>query len=258
MLKKTAHTTYLYNAHGHAFSGQITRPIHQIVEVQAGASLATIGGHGSSRVDNFRFQQFASFKTGHTTVSGSQDETDGSHTTLVTSVVEGLNVLDVVTADRLVTRIASNHKADEPESRITVFGSRIENLTIAGCKIPVEFDDDLFLKLDTFEALRKEFDSNAGFRKMAGDPFQPGQTPKTIKAHGVLLCSLVKDMKAACPGVKRFGHAFEIPEFGRVFVGEMVAQHGKRMVTMLRFDLGCPVQGMFAASQGIGNGTTWP
>src|SRR5262249_43432149 len=162
--------------------------------------LATIGGHGTSRVENFRFQHFASFTLGHTMVSGSQEDSDGSHTTLVTSVVEGLNVLDVVTADRLVTRIASNHKAEEPESRSTVFGSRIENLKIAGCPVHLEFDDKLFLKLDTFEALRKEFDSSAAFRKMAGDPFQPGQSPKTIKAHGVLLCSLVKDMKADCPG----------------------------------------------------------
>jgi hypothetical protein len=258
MLKQTAHKTYVYNAHGHALSGHITRPFDQLIEVQAGMSLPTIGGHGSSRVDDFRFHQFVSFKSAHTTMSGSKNEDDGSHTTLITSAVEGLNVLDVVTADRLVTRIASNHKQEDPEARITVLGSKIENLTIAGCKVHVQFDDELFLRLNTFEALRKEFESNAGFRKMTGDPFQPAQTPQSIQAHGVMLCSLVKDMMPTCPGVKRQGHAFEIPEFGRVFVGEMFAQHGKRTVTMLRFDLGCPVVGAMTASQGGGNGVHWP
>ncbi|MGA8144119.1 MAG: hypothetical protein WB987_09555 [Candidatus Acidiferrales bacterium] len=258
MQKENPRKTYIYNAHGHALSGHIKRPLDQLIEVQAGMSLPAIGGHGSSRVENFRFNQFVSFKCGHTTVSGSKSEEDGSHTTLVTSAVEGLNVLDVVTADRLVTRIASNHKLEDAEAKITVLGSKIDNLTIAGCKVHVEFDDELFLRLNTFEALRKEFESNAGFRKMAGDPFQPGQTPKTIQAHGVMLCSLVKDMKTTCPGVKRQGHAFDIPEFGRVFVGEVFAQHSKRTVTMLRFELGCPVAGAMSAAQGVGNGTTWP
>jgi len=41
---------------------------------------------------------------GYTHVSGAHQTDDGSHNTLVTSTVEGLNLLDVVTADRIVAR----------------------------------------------------------------------------------------------------------------------------------------------------------
>ena len=41
---------------------------------------------------------------GYTHVSGAHQADDGSHNTLVTSTVEGLNLLDVVTADRIVAR----------------------------------------------------------------------------------------------------------------------------------------------------------
>ena len=36
-------------------------------------------------------------------------------------------------------------------------------------------------------------------------------------------------------GVSPVGHAFDVPEFGRVYIGEVLAQYRKRTVTMLRF-----------------------
>jgi hypothetical protein len=68
----------------------------------------------------------------------------------------------------------------------------------------------------------------------------------------------VKELKIDCAGIKPVGHAFEIPEFGRVYIGEVLAQYGKRTVTMLRVELGCPVVGTMMVSQGAGNGHPLP
>ncbi len=257
MLKHTLHKTYVYNAHGHAASGHITRPLDHIIEVQAGMSLPTTGGLGHSRVDNFRFKEYVSFAAGYTHVSGSKID-DETYTTLATATVENLNILDVVTADRVVARLASTHTLPDDEAQITVLGSKIENLKIAGNPVHIEFADELFLRLKTFESIRKEFQNNAKFRKIAADPFLTGKPKKSIEPHGVVLCSLVKDMKIDCPGVKQAGHSFEVPEFGKIFVGEVLAQHRKRTVTMLRFELGCPLVGDFTASQVVGNGHPLP
>src|SRR5208282_4813183 len=100
MSNATPKKTYHYNAHGHGLSGRFDRPVEQLIDVQAGSSLPTIGGHGSSRVDNFRFRELVSFRAAYSHVSGSRNDADGTYTTLVTSTVEGLNILDVVTADR--------------------------------------------------------------------------------------------------------------------------------------------------------------
>jgi hypothetical protein len=257
MLKKTVSRTYIYNAHGHALSGHITQPFDQLIEVQAGMSLPTTGGIGQARVENFRFQHYASFGVGHTYVVGSKSS-DDTYNTLVTSVVEALNILDVVRADRVVARLASSHRLDEAEPRITLLCSTIENLRICGCPVQLEFENELFLRCNTFETLKKEFDGNPEFRKMAADPAVT--TPPKVPAdpQGVFLCSLVKSMKVDCASVKTAGHAVEVPEFGRVYIGEVLAQYRKRTLTMIRVELGCPVAGTVTTAQTIGNGHPWP
>jgi hypothetical protein len=258
MPKDSAQKAFLYNAHGHALSGHIQRPFDQLIEVQAGASLPTIGGHGKSRVDNYQLQQFVSFKSAYSHVSGSQNKNDGSYTTLVSATIEGLNVLDFVTADRVVARISSHHTLQDDEPSIITLGSKFENLRIAGCPVEVELDHEFFLRMDTFEAVRKELDSNSVFRKIAEDPFQTGHSQKLSNQPGAVLCTLVKSMTTTCPGVKRKGHTFEVPQFGKIFVGEIMAQHSRRTLTMLRLELGSPVSGPMIMCQVQGNGTTYP
>ena len=261
MLNETVQRTYIFNGHGHALSGHITHPFDHQIEVQAGMSLPTTGGIGHARVENFRFREYVSFSAAYTYVAGSKRGRD-TYTTLVTSVVENLNILDVVTADRVVSRLASHHSLDEKlnqeEPEITLLGSKIDNLKISGCPVQLVFENDLFLRCNTFETLKKEFDGSAGFRKMAADPFVTTPPRVPIDPRGVFLCSLVKHMEINCPGVKQVGHAFEVPEFGRVYIGEVLAQYRKRTVTMLRFDLGCPLVGGFVAAQSIGNGHPLP
>lgn len=250
----TIKKAYAYNAQGLALSGQIERPFDHLIEVQAGTSLATTGGYGSSRAENFRFREIISFRAGYTQVSGSRNPETGSYTTLVSSTVEGLNILDVVTADRVVARLSSEHLPDQDEPRIRLLGSNFENLRIAGCPVQVELNNELFLKLDTFEAFRKEFETNAEFRKMAEDPFQTGQLQKLPERHGVIVCSLLKDVKTLCQGVTRQGHTIVIPCFGRIFLAEVRAQYCKRTLTMIRFALNCSTCGSGVVTEIVGNG----
>lgn len=250
--------TYHYNAHAHGLSAIFERPVQRLIEVQAGVSLPTTGGHGNARCGKFKFEEFISYEAAYSHVSGSQNKADSSYTTLVTATIEGLNVLDVVTADRIVSRISSQHPTEHHEPHIVFIGSKFENLRIAGCPVNIELNHDFFLRLDTFAAIRKELESNADFRKMAEDPYQTGQPQKLPDAHGVLLCSLVKSMNVTCPGVTRHGHAFAIPQFGKVFVGEVLAKHGTRTLTMLRIEMGSPVAGTVCMAEAIVNGQTWP
>src|SRR5256885_5731632 len=194
-----------YHGSAHALSLHFHRPVQHLIEVQAATSLPITGGHGNARVDKFRFNDLVSFTAGYTHVSGSEQKDDDNlfHTTLVTSVVEGFNLLDAVTADRIVARLSASHEQDkDEETRIIFLGTRFENLRILGCPVNVDLHHELFLKLDTFEAIRKEFASNADLKKIAEDPFNSGTKLKTPDPYGVLLCSLVKNIQTTCPGVK--------------------------------------------------------
>lgn len=245
---------FFYNAHGHGLSGEFHRPLKHLIEAQAGVSLPTLGGHGSSRIDNFRFNEFVSFKTAYSHVSGSWDNEHKSYTTLATATVEGLNILDVVTADRVVARLSSHHRPDEDEPHITLLGSKFDNLRIAGCEIRVELNHELFQRLDTYEAVRKEFETNPDFRKMVEDPLQTGQPQKPPSVCGGMLCTFVKQITTTCPGVKCQGHVFIIPKFGKVYLAEIVAEYRKRTLRMLRLEMGSPLAGTMIAAETVGDG----
>jgi hypothetical protein len=250
--------TFHYHACAHAFNGSFTRPFHAQIDVQAPSALPIIGGHGSSRIENFQFREFISFRKGFTHVSGSHQPDDDSNNTLVTATVEGLNLFDVVTADRIVARLYSKHRAGDDEGHITMLGSKFENLRIAGCPVEVKLNTDLFERLPTFEDAKKEFDKKGEFRKIAEDPFQTGEPLKEIKPCGVILCSLVKEMETDCPGVKRVGHSFFVPGFGKIFLGEVLIKCGQRTLTMVRLDLGSATKGTGSGPQGFANGQHYP
>jgi hypothetical protein len=250
--------TFHYHACAHAFSGSFTRPFSETIDVQAASALPIIGGHGNSRVENFQFREFVSFRKGYTHVSGAHQADDGSNNTLVTSTVEGLNLFDVVTADRIVARLYSKHHLNEPEGFITMVGSKFENLRIAGCPVEIKLDTELFERLPTFVAAKADFDNNREFRKIAEDPFQTGHPLKAVGPSGAFLCTCVKEMKTDCPGVKRVGHCFTVPGFGKVFLGEVVFKYGERTLTMVRLEIGSAVSGSGSAGGAKINGQHYP
>ena len=270
----TTKPSYHYHAWAHALSGHLTRPSDLAIAVQAGTTLAATGGQGSSRADNFRFHDVVSFDSAYSRVCGSEkEEEDGTivHSSVATTVVEGLNILDMVTADRVVARVTSRHESrakqkvepreyeSEPESHVLVLGSRYENLRIAGFGIGVELHHELFLKLDTFEKVRKEFEQQGEFWKMAHDPGQsPQKRPKKLDPEGVVRCSLVKELEPAkCPGIVYHGHyehVLAVPGFGTIHLAEVLCEYGRKTLTMLRLELGSPDVGQMLVAQSGSNG----
>jgi hypothetical protein len=249
-----------YHANGHALSGSFTRPVSKFIEALAPTVLPTIGGYGNARVENFRLDHYVQFKAGYSHVAGSRLHKDDKefHTTLVTVTLEGLNVLDVVTADRVVMRLSGYHVLPEDESHFSFVGSTFEDLKIGGHPVEIELSDRLFAHLDTDAKIKKELETDKEFKKMAEDPFNTGTPAQLQKGHGEILCSLVKKIKTTAPGVTVEGHALVIPNFGRVYLAEALLSSCKRTLTMLRFELGSPVEGVAVAAQGIGNGHPWP
>jgi len=250
--------TFHYHACAHVFNGSFTRPFTETIDVQAPSALPIIGGHGSSRVENFQFREFISFRKGYTHVSGTHQADDDSNNTLVTSVVERLNILDILTADRIVARLYSKHGANDDEGHITMVGAKFENLRIAGCQVDIKLNTPLFERLQTYEDAKNEFDKKGEFRKIADDPFQNGQSLKEIKRCGAILCSYVKEMETDCPGVKRVGHCFSVPGFGKIFLAEVIFKPAQRTLTMVRLEMGSAVSSSSTTVQTFSNGTHYP
>ena len=267
-----------YDASAHALSGRFWRPFQRVIEVQAPSVLPSIGGIGNSRVDNFRLDDLVSFKAGYTHVVGSEMELKDAkgqsriaHTTQVTSTVEGLNILDVITADRIVARLSSVQDAEDKEAggepRIVLIGSRFENLRIAGCETYVSLHHKLLLSLDTFGAITNLPDTH-DFWKLVSETLKAINPAaevekKKLEARGALLSSVVKEVKfkcldegeELCPGITRHGrHRFHVRDFGNIYLGELVFQPSRKTLTMLRIELGSPNGAGMVVVQASSNG----
>jgi hypothetical protein len=234
-----------FHALGHAFSGMFHRPFDCLIEAQAATSLPSIGGHASSHVRDYQSHHFVSFKHGHTHVSGSWMDEE-TVVTRTTAVIEGLNLLDFITADRIVARLTAEGKRGKRETHIIALGSEFNNLRIAGHPVNVTLRHDLFLTCETFEDLRKFIARD----KKSG---------KIIATEdGVALCSLVEKVETDLPGVKIHGHLLFIPHFGELSLAEVFAVPGTRTLTMMRLKLGSPEGGSATVSEALSQGQPVP
>lgn len=237
--------TFHFHAEGHAFSGEFRHPAWCPIPAQASASLPTIGGHATAQVDNFRFQDFVSFKSAHTHISGKRrrDDTFATH---ATTTIHGLNILGVVIADLIVCRLTSVHSPKEPEGHIIAEDSRFEGLKINGEDVKVILRHDLLVNCKTFDDLTKGIASDAKSGKIA------------VTKGRVAVCSLVEKIETKLKGVDAKRHLIEVPDFGKIFLAEIFAEPGTRTLTMLRLELGSPHVADITAAETRANGQPSP
>jgi hypothetical protein len=273
---------FFYHAHGTAISGAITRPVSHVIDTTASTALPIIGGAASAAAGNTVFNHpqlgnILSFKSASTQLAGSFNDSDRTHNTLITVTVEGLNVLDTVTADRIVLKLSAQHNSSEEEGHIIPLGSSFENLKIAGHPVEVELDHELFAGCDTYAGFKARYKKDKVFRGRVRKQFLWGDydpdTPQFLtdrfkwhtgedtppESKGLVPCTLVKSVKHNQPKVlKTYGNVIIVPQFGKVFLGEMIVKNSARYVTMIRLELGSPIAGNMAIAMLQGNGADWP
>jgi hypothetical protein len=256
-----------FHAEGHAFSAVFTRPVPTHIDAKAATSLPTIGGHAHHRVEDFQVPRIVRFKAAHTHVSGSFED-EFTAVTHSTTTIEGVNLLDVITADRITARLTSQHNIrkykDRPEKErpkgydpedydkeghIIALGSTFHGLRIAGYPVEVILHNELLLDCKTHADLDNWYKKNG-----AGGGI-------VSRKHGVLLCSLVKEIITDFPGLSKEDkkkHIFHVPHFGTVSLAEVLSEDGTKTLTMLQFHLGCPDGGAGTMAQARTNGQQPP
>ena len=291
--------SFVYHANALAFGGVLRNPCCDVLPSIGSVVLSPSGGEGSVTIRDFNYKGIIRFDEASVYVGGSKR---GKYRNTISTVsIRNLNILNMLHADLLVGRVTSEHpesedpqKAQCTEPEFTFEGSLLENLTLAGRKVDVQFDHSVFSRYATYSSFVTGFSDPAGAEDDTVSP-RASESSKDCRAarYGkrfgwapnrcadgpprtcdVIRASLVSsmDIPEADPDedfgneatrrlcdrkqpVRRNGYVVRIADFGTVAIGEVILKQHQRTVNMLRFSLGSPHDGEFTAGSTSTNGT---
>ena len=291
----TIRPSHEYHGHASAFHGHLTRPFEQKIEDQAPVKLQDRrGGHFTRQAFDFNLEGVISFTKGETRVSGARSVKTNGWVTVSAAAVENMNVFDIITADRIVSQVATEHPYENGHvPHVTFLGTQYKGLQVSGFPVKLTLrlgflgdrpangnsylhDRDFMerVKKQTKDvadarglptALKEQYDEK--LRKLerqietCEDDNYAVQEPIT--------CSLVEKIDPIdIPGVVSYGHILVIPEFGTVSLGEVEVgekQYDPKERPCVYFELktifmnmGCVAHGPVNGPSSGGNGVTRP
>ncbi len=281
-MDQIAGRTHHYHGEATVLAGHLVIPLQQEIGRQAHANLPAQGGYITRRVDNYRLGEAISIRSGYTQVGGNRSNKPGEGwSTLATVVVEGLNVLEVLTADRIVGQIITDHPPEGYVPSISFLGTRFENLRIAGHPVNLDLglgilgskpaqDEPYGLDADLKSRISSQYDRIRQSKSLPPDKLeQYNRLSSSLGSPKEVECSLVNHASGNYPGPS-FGHLIHIPNFGWIGLGEVRVTHEEYKdksdlvrkttvhLSMVNLHLGCAVAGTGLVGSLSTNGSTTP
>ena len=256
-------TSFLYHTEAVGASGHISLPVSDTMPLQASIASAIGASHGKVRVEDFRHLDYLRIGSMESQVVSSFSERDQAFGTLASVVIEDLNNLNVVTCDRIVSRLTSKHKKHQTmgasPGEFVLHGTHFDGLRIAGHTIEVELAVGLFSELSTWEKLNTAFETDAEVRKeINGLAIHPTEGTKLPLHNGVFACTLARFPAKLPRGITRKHHGLYVPHFGTIYAAEFYISATSRRLRMLHVDLGCTVEGCNGYGDSGSNGQGYP
>ena len=127
---------YSFRADANALGGYLEAPCQKCIPTLAPVSLPAVGGVAMARSEAFTLDEIVRISSAYTRVSGRQ-HADGSASILITAAVEGVNILEVVTARRVVGQVSILVPEKGP-LQISLIGSRFEKIDAQSLSRPYD------------------------------------------------------------------------------------------------------------------------
>jgi hypothetical protein len=272
---------HYYHANASAWGGQLDFPIDVTLPVLAPTSLPSVGGYLQAKHDGFRVDGMISIERAYTEVSGARNPEDGSFHTRVIAAIEGVNIANVLFADRIAMQLTTNHPPSQYFPTVSFNGTDFVGLRSNQCKLTPELDLSAF-RTDgypkeswLYNPRLREFVRNQS-RELAAEAARvadrnipvfnrlldrhSGEGPNSDRAiadRGNIICTVIKKIQIAgsCADTTVVGNTLHVPDFGRVILGELIVDGNSFNLTMLRLDMGSKSTGKGSGPQGTANGT---
>lgn len=253
--------TFWFRGNAVAFGGQITSPFTETLDACGAAVLPPTGGFASASVGRFDYRDIVSFESASSGAAGSLSDHRGRRTydTVVTVTIEGLNVLNMVTADRVVARLNSKHPEDTYDPEMLPVGSYFENLRVGGISVEPTPRPDL-MGVGNYAKVIGTC-SNEELPDLTMQEWTPGAISPIFQDRRLLvpLFDTANEAELSEAGIDAStpGRVY-VPEFGMIYFGEYLVSRFSRRLTMLRIDLGCAVEGTMTFGSEETNGHPVP
>jgi hypothetical protein len=287
-----------YHAIAHVLSGHLQRPIEQRIEPQSLVALEPEGGHLTRFAKQASIEGLISYAHGETRVSGARSLKDNGWVTLSTSILEGLNVFEIITLDRVVSQVSTHHPYENGhEPHVTFLGTQFQNFQVGGFAPTLTLNlgicgdrptgNQSYFQSAKFLAkvkeqteniaeasglpkeLKDQYDKKLAYIKQLISTADQAASGQAAGKHEPFTCSVVQNIgKIPIPGVQTFGNLIVIQDFGTVAlgeieVGETLSEKSKKPcvyfeLTAVKMQLGCVGHGTVAAGAAKSNGQTAP
>jgi hypothetical protein len=269
---------YVFRGHASGVSAHIRRPETQRLDVQGSSSLPVTGGHAESTVPAGKLDKWVSFESVATSAHGDYvDPAQGVATTTgkvafdaaptetrVNAAVKGLVILGRVHIAHAAVGLVSQSPVGKDQPAIRLEGNVLEGVRIDDSRLAITLAEDFYCECCTKDKLAQ--------RHAAGLPAQhaglllpldgsAGPATTFPEANGTVKCTIVQEIRwdgDPHPTATIHGHVVRVPNFGRIYFGEMFVTGESRRLTMARFQLGSDDGGEVSAAEGETNGSTWP
>jgi hypothetical protein len=186
-----------------------------------------------------------------------QDDPNGNptHTVHTKSSVRQLRVDNRLVIDRAEAYLRTVYRASDPQPTITPVkeDTNLDGLVIDGVRFRIELDSKPFRALGTCH----EFDHGATANPDFGQRLAKRllslreQSASGPVGKGCYVSSIIKSIEpldAMPKGADIDEHVITWPDFGKVILGEMLISEFSRRLTMVRLEMGSPVEGSVAAA----------
>lgn len=253
-------TNFLYHTEAVGASGHISLPVNDVMPLQASVASAIGASYGKARVEKFKHLDYLSIESIESHVVSSFSERDNAYGTLSSIVMENLNTLNVVTCDRLMTRLTSKHDVDGTDGSFILHGTHFDGLRIAGHRIELDLAVGLFSELSTWEKLNDAYENNAAIRKeLDALTLYPKKGNKLPTHNGLFGCTLAHIPPKLPRGMTQVKeHGIYVPHFGTIYPAHYYITATQRRLSMLHVDLGCSVEGCNSYGSSGSNGQGLP
>lgn len=278
---------FVFRGNASGVAAHIRRPVNILLPVQAASSLPVTGGLSEStagplvwggrrpsgrqgfgadadtyiKFDSATTRAFGDFVDPEQAIAmtlGKLRFDEVPSQTTVSAEVKGLVVIGRVAVGTAAMELAAE-SGDGIEPPIHCTSATLDGVSVDGYPVNINLAPEFYCENDTMSKLAAAADTGkySQFFIEANRAARYG----FCSPGGTVLCTLVSSIEWADkphPEATIDGNTIIIPNYGRVYFGELLVTLNSRRLTMVRFQLGSDDGGDASGASGDTNGSNWP